>query len=316
MAILKSSIADAYTRTYDEVANRSYETTPKEFEKVVNIMEDDSSMVQVSEVSGLGEWEATTEGNAGNEGRLVQGYDKTFTHIKYDKTATLSVEAIEDDEAAVVEGLVSAKAMAKGAIAKCNKLVAARLYNGFATNTTPDGVYLFSASHLQNAETTATLSNLLSGALSIDNLILAETQIANNLVGEDGMPIIESGVRQLILPPALRDVAYRILASRAVPGTPDNDANKFGSEKKKFSSLLSLDYDPVELRYLAAQFGGSDTAWYIRIPNMNMFRFYWRKKPNFRSWVEDNEDLVKHKGSMRASVGETNFRELFGSTGL
>jgi hypothetical protein len=266
-----------------------------------------------SEVSGVGMWTKTEEGSATEEGELIQGYDSSLVFDEYGKKIGITQIMLDDDKYAIVNFLTKQAQLIKGGFARCNQLVADYLNNGFST-AGADGQYLFSAAHPINSASSDTISNLLAGALSHDNLEAHELIISANHRGEDGLLISEAGVRDLIYPPALRGTVARILNSRARPGTDDNDANRFGPDAGKKG--VSLTYNPIEFAYLGAGQGGSNTAHYIRMPNLNMAKFIWREKPSYQSWKEEDPAAIYYKANARMAVGVTNHREFYGSTGL
>lgn len=310
---LRGSVPDAYSRLFDDVVARVEPTVDKAFEELVSIFDDNSKVVDVSEVSGSGMWTKTEEGGATDQDELIQGYNTSYEHEKFGKKVSLSLEAVEDDEHAVVNMLTDAKRMIRGGYAKMNQDVADVLTNGFTTAGS-DGQFQFSTAHPLNASSANTLDNLLSGALSHDNLELAEKQISDNYYGEDGLPIAEMGTRMLIVPPALRGVLMRIMDSRGRPDTNDNDNNRFNNRSEKYN--ISLNYRPFEFKYLQSAQGGSDTQWFIRMPDQDMFRFYYRKRPYYDKWMEYDPEVMYFKGSCRYSLGFNNWREYFGSTGV
>jgi Mu-like prophage major head subunit gpT len=197
--------------------------------------------------------------------------------------------------------------MGRGARAKVEKDLANFLNDGFAT-AGPDGQYLFDSDHPKNPEETGIMyDNLLSGAFSHDNLEAAETEITNNFIGPDGIPIMPDEDPILLYPPALRGAVQRVLSDRAAerPGTANRDINRFQGR-----------YRPVEWRWLAAAFGGSDTAWFIIYPSMKMLKIIWSAKPHYNSWIDYEDEFYVFSGRMLYDFGATNWRFGFGSTGV
>jgi len=275
--------------------------------KVFDVIEDSTKEYKVDGLSGLGEWVDANEDTDGGVDAPVLGYPKTFTQTKFWKKFYATFEAVDQDEYALLKKEGEARAMGIGARAKVERDTAGILINGFAT-ACPDGQYLFSNSHPKNSEETGTTyDNLLSGALSHDNLELAETQIAGNFMSPSGIPIPTPESPLLVHAPALRGVVARLLSDRAneQPDTTVRNINRFAGK-----------YTPVEWRYLAADMGGSDTAWFIIFPSMKMLKLIWSAKPSFSAWIDEQLERYWFKGRMLNDCGASDWRCGFGSTGL
>lgn len=309
---LRATHAALYTPIYDEFLLSTYEEYSQIHPKVYDVKEDDSKQVDVDDISGLGRWDTTLEAEAGEPEDPVLGYAKTYTHGKTTKTMQASFEAVDDDEYALMKKQGTAKEMGTGARDRVEYDSAQILVNAF-TVAGPDGQYGFDSDHPRNRdETGSTYDNLLSGPFSHDSLELGETAIADGMFSMKNIPIPITGKCILLHPTALRGKVKRVLNERAGerPGTANRDINRF------VGAGTTYDYDPVEWVYLNAAMGGSDTAWMIIFPWLGYLKFYWRQRPHFTSWVDENTDVYNFKGRERHSVGYDNWRFGFGSTGL
>lgn len=307
MATQRDNVAQLYTPIYDEFMLSTYKEESQVHPQVFQAIDDKTKDYKVDDLSGLGVWEAATEGESGGYEDPVLGYPKTLTQGKYWKKFQVSFEAVDQDEYALLKKEEDAKSMGRGARAKVEYDAAVALYNGFSV-ASPDGQYLFADAHPKNSEETGTTyDNLLSGAFSHDNLETAETQITNNYIGPDGIPIMPDEDPILLYPPALRGAVKRVLSDRALeqPDTTVRNINRFAGR-----------YQPIEWRWLASQFGGSDTAWYIIYKSMNMLKIVWSARPHFTAWVDEDKEYYKFKGRMLYALGATNWRCGFASTGL
>ena len=306
MAILRDNVSELYTPIYDEFMWAAYKEEDQMHRQLFDEVSDKTKEHIVDDISGLGIWESASEGAGGGYEDPVTGYSKTYTQAKYWKKFQVSFEAVDQDEYALLKKTGEAEAMGRGARAKIEKDTANHLSDGFAT-AGPDGQYLFDSDHPKNSEETGTTySNLLSGAFSHDNLEAAETTITNNFYGPDGIPIQPSENAKLVFPPALRGAVKRVLSDRALeqPDTTMRNINRFAGM-----------YDPIEWRYLAANLGGSATAWFVLFPELKFLKTVWSKKPHFTSWVDEDTEYFKFKGRMLYAFGACNWRCGFGSTG-
>ena len=303
----KDNVLQLYTPIYDEFMLEAYNEEKQVHPIIYEDVNDKTSEYKTDGISGLGLWEDADEGSGGNYDDPILGYPKTFTQGKRRKRFRVSWEAVDQDEYVMMSKIGNAQEMGRGARATVEKKTANFLSNGFAT-AGPDGQYLFDTDHPKNPdEATTIFSNLLSGAFSHDNLEAAETKITNNYIGPDGIPIMPDEDPILLYPPALRGAVDRVLADRANerPGTSNRDINRFAGR-----------YRPVEWRWLAAAFGGSDTAWFIIYPSMKMLKMIWSQKPQYHSWVDHEDEFYVFSGRMLFDFGATNWRFGFGSTGL
>lgn len=304
---VRDNVLQLYTPIYDEFMLEAY-NEEKQVNPIIYEQIDDKTMEYKTDgISGLGLWEDAEEGEGGNYDDPVLGYPKTFTQTKRRKRFRVSWEAVDHDEYVLMTKIGRAQEMGRGGRASVEKNTANFLSDGFAT-AGPDGQYLFDTDHPKNPdETGVTYDNLLSGAFSHDNLEAAETQITNNFIGPDGIPIAPDEDPILLYPPALRGAVDRVLADRALerPGTANRDINRFAGR-----------YRPVEWRWLAAAFGGSDTAWFIIYPSMKMLKIIWSARPHYTSWVDNEDEYYVFSGRMLYDHGATNWRFGFASTGV
>ena len=293
-----------YTPIYDQFLLGTFNEYTQIHPKVFSVKTDDSKQVDNHEISGLGRWDETDEASSGDTEDPVLGYAKTYTHLKFTKTMQASFESVDDDEYALMKKQGTAKEMGAGCRDRVEYANAQTLINAFSV-AGPDGEYGFDTDHPKNKEETGiTYSNLLSGGFSHDNLELAETQVTDNMFSLAGIPIPITGKCILLHPPALRGKVKRVLSERALdrPGTANRDINRF------VGAGTTYDYEAVEWVYLSAALGGSDTAWYIIFPWLDFLKMYWRQRPHFVSWVNEDTDVYNFKGRARFSTGYDNWR--------
>lgn len=303
----KNQVTALFTPIYDEFMLSTYredtQVSPKLFEQI----DDKTSQYLVDDLGGLGEWEAADEGAGGQYEDVVLGYPTTLSQAKHRKRFSVSFEAVDQDEYALLRKVSDAKNMGRGARAKIEKTNMAHLYNGFSTAGS-DGQYWFDTDHPKNREETGvTYDNLLSGPFSHDSLELAEKEMSDNFKGPDGIPIELSDMPTIAYAPYLNGPVMRVLAERAGerPGTQNRDIN-----------LYAGGYTPLMSKYLAAANGGSDTAWYVIFPELNYLKCVWSARPHYRAWIEEDEELYVFSGRMLFASGPVNWRFGFASTGL
>jgi len=307
MSTIRDSVAELYTPIYDRFLLQTFNEVTQVHPQVFNVIDDKTKEWKFDGLSGLGEWVDATEASGGGQEDPVLGYVKTLTQSKKWKKLQVSYEAVDQDEYAILSKEKDAKAIGRGARARVERNAASILYDGFST-AGADGQYLWDSDHPKNREETGvTYDNLLSGALSHDNLETAETEIATNFLDPKGIPIEPSENPILLYPPALRGTVARLFSDRAneQPDTTLRNINRFAGQ-----------YRPVEWRYLMAGLGGSNTAWYIIYPELELLVLVWSARPHFTSWTDDDLELYNFKGRMLYDVGACDWRCGFGSTGV
>ena len=314
MSTNRDRVIDLYTPVYDEFLWDGYTSYKQVHPEVFKEINDKTLTYKTNELSGLGEWEDSEEFDDGGYADPVLGYEKTYTQAKKLKRFKVSFEAVDMDEYAILSKTGLAKSMGYGGSCRVERSTSAVYNSGFST-AGPDGQYLFDTDHPKNPEETGTTyDNLLSGAFSHDNLEAAETEISDNFISEDGLPIMPGEDAVIMYPPNLRGAVDRVLSERAGerPGVTTRDINRFVGSKKHIS------YKQVEWWWLGAGQGraGSDTAWYIVFPSLGHAKIIWSAKPHYNSWVDYGIEAYCFSGRMLFDCGIDNWRNSFASTGV
>jgi len=308
MANTRQQLSELFTPIYDEFMLMGFAEEAQVTPKVFEIKDDSTKEYKTDGISGLGTWEEADELSGGGYEDLVLGYPNTITPLKYWKKIKVSFEAtLQDEYNMLKKEAATAKQIGVGGRDKVERLASTVFNDGFSSVTTPDGQYVFSNSHPKNREETGvTYDNLLSGALSHDNLELAEKQISDNFFDMKGIPIAVTENPILLHPPALKGTVQRLLSDRATerPGTTDRDINIFAGR-----------YNPIEWRYLSATLNGSDTAWFIVFKELGFFKCIYAARPSFDNWVDKDIEAYIFKGRMMVACDVVDWRGAFGSTG-
>jgi len=305
--LYRSNLDALVTPGLDEVLLSSYTMGDKVHPKLFSIKSDKSRAVTVDSVSVLSDWEGFDEGEGVPQEDPVQGYDKTFTHSKFGKALKITFEAYEDDEYAVLKQEHNAKMMGRGAITKV-EVDTAGIFNLHTTTAGPDGVALVDAAHPKNDLESATVyDNELTGSTSVlshDSIESMEILQAANMRDMKGNIIARPKKRICLVPPALEGTADRIFNARALerPSEVTRDINRYAGK-----------YEIVCWDYLTT----STTAWWVVFPEFDALRLYWRRKPSFRHYVDEDTQSYIWNGTMRYSLGWTQDGRLqvWGSVG-
>jgi len=172
------------------------------------------------------------------------------------------------------------------------------------TFTTADGVALISDSHTALGSGN-TVDNKLTAALSATALDTA-IQTLQEQESQDGT-IIGHTPDCLVVPPALRSLAERIVYSTLRPQTGDNDLNPVRG---------LYDLTVYTSPYLGAAAGGSDTAWFLLSKNHSIMRFIRKNvETDLVDYKFQRNNNYIYKGEFREEIGVMNYEGIVGSDG-
>ena len=309
MAGLNSGVAANVVKTaLDKVFNTEFDypamTGIATAENGSVFMQDstDRAAVITEQFMGSGYWETRPELGDVPAGSTKVGNQKTFSVVNYAKSIDVSKNLFDDDQHNVVQMMI--RNMARNARLTRDKNAFSVIAGGFATTTTNDSAYLFSASHVTLDGTT--VSNLGSGALSDTTLETQITSLIEQKTQDGTLGGHEPAV--LLVPPALFKEATVFAKSELRPTTANNDLN--------YVSMIYPGLQVLMSPYLGANYGGSDTAWFLLSRNHSLYR-----------WIRQaiNTDLVDYKtqrnnnyiykGENREVVGPIAYEGLTGNLG-
>lgn len=118
-------------------------------------------------------------------------------------------------------------------------------------------------------------------------------------IDDRGMPIDMQPARLLVHPDQVL-FARRLIETTGYPGGNNNDINPIQGMFTIVSSPYITDRD----------------AWFLlAAPDEVDVRFYWRRKPDTRTWDDDDSEGTIHKISQRHSTGFADWRGVYGSPG-
>ena len=195
-------------RIYTEYYN--IKTSDRKFERIVTYVP-------------FGDTQSKPEGEPFAMDTLRQGYTKDFTHTENGLGFEVTQTALEDDVENILnkagEWLAfSARYVEEGRAAN-------PLNNGFTSETTPDGVSLFNATHLLKGGGTAKNRPSTDADLSATSLTQAMIDTQTDNKDEAGHVAAAVTSWDLVIPPALEFLADRLINSVGLPASTDNDRN-------------------------------------------------------------------------------------------
>jgi hypothetical protein len=205
----------------EELFMSEYDTAPMVREKLFQTVATDRDIWQSQDMNDLPLMAAIPEGTEYTYTRPSQGFNKTFTPVKYGGGFSVSQELVDDARFDVIGAW--ARKLGKSARAS-REIVAMNIFNnGFTTELSQDGVSLFNASHTVNG---ATFSNVITGNpdLSESSLQAALAQFERAFINGSGI-INSIAPRILVVSPENHRYALELTMSEGKADTNDNNIN-------------------------------------------------------------------------------------------
>lgn len=279
----------------DEILYENFDAPSLTYPLVFNVRDSKRAYEDITEITGFGVFSEKSEGDVIDYDKLLQGFDKRFTHVTYSKGSQISMEAADDD----IDGAISnvMPPLGRSARVSIETTIWNIVNNGFGTTTTPDGQALYSNSHVLRGG--GTYDNLVSGDLSISTLETA-VNMFDDMIDDRGLPI-EIGPTKIVFPTNLRWLVYEILKSDLRSDTAENATNAF--------KQISL--DGVMSKYLSG-----DDDWFLFCePSQHRVLVYWRQEPVSDHTIDFDTGNFKTKMTYRLSAGAAGWRGTVGGQG-
>jgi hypothetical protein len=279
----------------DEILFENFDAPSLTYPQVFNVRDSGRAYEETTGLTGFGTFSQKSEGSAVDYDTILQAYDKRFTHLTFAKGYQITMEAMDDD----IDGAITnaAPSLARAARVSIETYIWNLFNLGFASETTPDGVALFSASHPLVGG--GTYSNLVSGDLSQANIETA-INLFDNMVDDRNLPI-EASPTMLVIPVELRWIAFEILKSQLRSDTASNAIN----------ALNQLSMGVVMSKYLT----GDDDWFIVSDPSQHRCLVYWRQEPVTDHTLDFDTGNMKSKMTYRLSRGAADWRNVVGGQG-
>lgn len=224
---------------------------------------------------------------------------RTTLIAEFKKDMPIARTFMADQQLSAVSKAVRQQALTWGATRDRN---AFGVYaNGFTTQTTIDGVALFSNSHVNQAGNT--VDNLETGALTDPNLNIAINSLRTQL-SQTGV-ILGYEPKFLLTPSVLHQTGMSIAKSVLKAGTGNNDLNYFS----EMYPGMKVVYSPfLDATSTTAYFVGSSTNGISRFERESFFT-------DLVDWKTDPSDQYQYKMRAREEVDSIEYSGLVGSNG-
>lgn len=259
-----------------------------------------SAAVNTSVIGGGGYFQTTTDDVAPTNDATVNAATLRQTLVtQFKKNLPISRTFMADQQLSAVSKAVKQQALTWAASRDRNAFSVYSL--GFTTQTTIDGVALFSNSHVnQNGDT---VDNLETGALADGTL--------NTSVNSLRIQLSQTGViagyepKWLLTPSILHQTAMATAKSVLRAGTGNNDLNYFSEM-----------YPGMKVVYSPFLDSTSTTAYFLGSSTHGVYRFEREAfSTNLVDWQYNANDEYIYKMRAREAVDSIEYSGLVGSTG-
>ena len=196
----RANFAELLTPVHKKIFFESYNEVPMVYKKIFKTEKMNAKTQSYPHLGAFGLWAQNTEGSKFNHDKFDEGEVASFEAKRYDKAYQLTWELVQDDLYNVMKGIGkggSAKGLGRG-LRATEETETSKVISGGFDNVGYDGKALFAEDHpLINSS--ATCSNLVSGALTDENLKKAMT-LMRQQKDEAGI-IISASAKQLVVCP-------------------------------------------------------------------------------------------------------------------
>lgn len=307
MAELRAQWADLLNSNIRKIYGDELKQVQTQYQNIFHMESSSRDREIESSASGLSQFVQTGENQPVTYEDRNQGYDTTYTFIKWAKAISISKEMWDDDRFNVMRRGTSDLAKSKQ---RTKDQIGADIFNyaftagggGKASFTAGDNVSLISTSH-PRTDGGAVISNYATADFSEASLETALVQMRATV--DDKGQLVGISPDTVVVPPALEKEAGILLDSTGRVGTANNDVNPYKGRLKV-----------VVWDRIGAAAGGSDTAWFLLDSSEHKLNYFMRQDTGLQGPDYDfDNDVAKWKDAFRALPGWSDFRGIYGSKG-
>lgn len=265
------------------------------YEKIFNVRDMKTAIAQSTQISSLLPAGAVGEAEQVPLQKIVEGYAKTYTAVKYGIMLASSQELIDDLEYDVMGQ--NAKKLMKAFMSSV-EISAASILNTGLSAAGPDGQPLFSASHPLLAPGAGTSSNVLTvpADLSMTSFKAMTTVLRKTLDTAGNKVMIQP--KYLIVPPEQEYLAHELCKSVMLPDPNNASVNSVNSV------LARYNIEPVVWDYLTS----SSSVFVSGEKQDHQLTFYWRKRPAISTEYDFKTEVALTKLTGRFVAGYSDWR--------
>jgi hypothetical protein len=301
MAISRAQLAKELEPGLNALFGMEYDRYENEHSEIYETESSDRAFEEEVMLVGFGNAPTKSEGSGVSFDSANEAYTARYTHETIALAFALTEEAIEDNLYDRL-GARYTRALARSMAHTKQVKSASTLNNAFDSSFTGgDGKELCATDH--PLAMGGTFSNELSTAADLNETSLENALIdISQFVDERNMIIALRGMK-LIVPPALKFIADRLMSSTQRPGTADNDVNAINN--------MGMLPDGVVVNHFL-----TDTdAFFIKTDAPNGFKMFERSPLATSMEADFDTGNMRFKARERYSFGFSDPRCVFGSPG-
>jgi|TARA_R100001224_G_C4029336_1_gene152239 hypothetical protein len=301
MAISRAQLAKELEPGLNALFGMEYDRYENEHSEIYETETSDRAFEEEVMLVGFGNAPTKSEGSGVSFDSANEAYTARYTHETIALAFALTEEAIEDNLYDRL-GARYTKALARSMAHTKQVKSAATLNNAFDSSFTGgDGKELCATDH--PLAMGGTFSNELSTAADLNETSLENALIdISQFVDERNMIIALRGMK-LIVPPALKFIADRLMSSTQRPGTADNDVNAINN--------MGMLPDGVVVNHFL-----TDTdAFFIKTDAPNGFKMFERSPLATSMEADFDTGNMRFKARERYAFGFSDPRCVYGSPG-
>jgi hypothetical protein len=311
---LRSNYTDLFGSSMLPVLEEIFRSNLKQHmsrrELLFKIVATDRDIWQSSELHDMPLLQQLSEGQDYSFEAPPQGANKTMSPVKYGLGFSISEEAVDDGKFAFIADAVAK--LAKSA-KESQEIQAMNIFNnGFSSETTADGVALFSSSH--TLPSGGTIRNQLSSAADLSKTSLEQMLIdfETQFVGDSGI-IYSIPPKYLVVHPSNKRAAKELIQSELSPTTVLNSTNGI-TNVNNINSLRDDNLTVVSSPHLT-----DSDAWFLTAaPEETGLRVISRKPIETKAAGADVgfvSDSILYKCRYREKIGAIHAYGVFGTPG-
>lgn len=295
MPTFQSAVSEQLEPGIREIVGAEYTAVESMYSRLVRVSDSDKAAEHILEFNYFNLPAEKAEGQPMATDEVKEGPKKNISHRVYALAAEFSWEALRDEKYGQLAG--ASRELGKS-MRELIEVKGHEVYtNGFATETSIDGVPVFSASHI-NRKLGTTYSNLASTDLTLAAVQQVFTDFMN-LTDGTGKHI--AMVPELIVvPPESWVTAGQIFNTQLEPFTADNTTNVVRGKMEVMVDPYLPDTD----------------SWFVRsgMSNINA-HFFFRERPMQDSWDDKKSRISAFAIIVRIGWGVSDPRGLYASPG-
>lgn len=293
-------------RGIHQVITNTYDQREKVGRGLFNVYDSTQMREHSQTVGGIGLMDQKLEGEPVNYSSFNEGHQGTYTHLTYALGMRVTKEMFDDELYGVMDEM--AVELGNSAAATEETLLANIFNNGFTTETTPDGVAVFSASHVREDGGSASNKAATDGGLSISTL---ETGlIAFRDQRDGGGKRLQKRPKILLVSPSDQFTATRLVGSEYSPEI------NYGEDAVNSGTMAMNPVNSLGLQVVVWDYLTDTDAWFLLGgPEDHHLTLYDREDFNTDSIYDFDTGDYKIKGTFRQSSGVQDFRGIWGNDG-